>query len=143
MPVNKRGRLERMDQKITETPVEAVPSDSRNWNLFVLVSSIALVAGLLLYTVALAVILLWPGSFGDDGPGLQAGVVANWQKLIGAPLSAYSAFVIVFILFKNFPSASTDGVVSIKIFGGEFTGPSGPAMLWIACFLALVFPVLL
>jgi hypothetical protein len=52
-----------------------------------------------------------------------------------------AAFAIVCV-FEKYSSFAKDGnTLSFKAFGAEFTGPAAPAMLWIVCFLALVFAI--
>jgi hypothetical protein len=50
-----------------------------------------------------------------------------------------SAFAIVAVLLKAFPPATNAaGQLSLKAFGLEFSGPSGPITLWLLCFLGFV-----
>jgi hypothetical protein len=59
-------------------------------------------------------------------------VEANPGYLIGLPVSAVAAFGIVSVLEIG------SGKLEFKAFGLDFTGPAGPATLWLVCYLALV-----
>lgn len=59
---------------------------------------------------------------------------------IGIPCSALAAFALVGTLWKAFPPEESDQL-TLKVFGLEFTGPSGPILLWVVCFLAFVLAV--
>jgi hypothetical protein len=55
--------------------------------------------------------------------------------------AALAAFAIVFVLNTIFPPEkdATTGALTVKIFNLEFSGPAGPVLLWVVCFLAFVF----
>ena len=58
---------------------------------------------------------------------------------LGIPCAAISAFAIVTVLWSRFPppTNATDPF-SLKAFGLEFNGPSGPITLWLLCFLEFI-----
>ncbi|WP_333571283.1 hypothetical protein [Sphingomonas sp.] len=63
---------------------------------------------------------------------------AGATNLFGVPLAAGAAFGIV-TLFEHLSAARRlDGDIAFKIFSLQFSGPAGPATLWIACFLTLL-----
>jgi len=103
------------------------------------IAAIGLVAaGVLLYSAYIALALLPLGWRWAEQS--RAWINAAPAQNIGIPAAAAAAFAIVSILLKVFPPAANDGgSVSIKLFGLEFSGPSGPITLWAMCFLAFVF----
>jgi hypothetical protein len=55
----------------------------------------------------------------------------HYAALVGLPLAGMGSMCIV-MLFKY-----TSGPIEFKALGFEFRGASGPAVLWIFCFLAI------
>ncbi|QDU45213.1 hypothetical protein Mal52_37040 [Symmachiella dynata] len=81
--------------------------------------------------------------------GLVIAYLCSWKKIVdiwqgkghyafALPFSAIGAFAIVSIL--GFQSGS-DKLLSFDAFGLKFSGPAGPATLWIVCYLSLVSSV--
>ncbi len=58
----------------------------------------------------------------------------NYAACIGVPLSAIAAFCVVLLL-----KVVSHGAIEIEALGFKFRGASGPVVLWIFCFLALIF----
>ncbi len=56
----------------------------------------------------------------------------QWPAFLGLPFAAGVAFCLVTVLEIR------SGKVEFKAFGLDFTGPSGPVVLWVLCFLAMV-----
>ena len=107
--------------------------------------AIAVVAlGVLGYVVALALAAFLPEGQAD-GPDRLATRLRGWfaaapAQNLGLPTAAISAFAIVTILLRAFPTApNASGLLAFKAFGLEFSGPSGPITLWLMCFLVFVF----
>jgi hypothetical protein len=110
--------------------------------------AVSLVAiGLFLYGLALlGVFLPKPPINGQErrwyhavGEMLRAWFSGATAQNLGIPCAAISAFAIVTVLWSRFPPTSnaTDPF-SLKAFGLEFNGPSGPITLWLLCFLGFV-----
>ena len=57
----------------------------------------------------------------------------HFAATIGVPLSAVSAFCIVLLL-----NVVTPEPIEIEALGFKFCGASGPIVLWIFCFLAMI-----
>ena len=59
---------------------------------------------------------------------------------IGIPSSALSAYIVVALFEHIFPmqKAELGQPVVIKVFGLEFSGPSGPIVLWVICFISFI-----
>ena len=58
--------------------------------------------------------------------------LSNYPALVGTPMSAVTAFFIVSML------KVTNGSIEFEALGFKFRGASGPIILWILCFLAIV-----
>jgi hypothetical protein len=58
----------------------------------------------------------------------------HYAATIGVPLSAICAFCIVLLL-----KVANVGPIELEALGFKFRGASGPVVLWIFCFLAIVF----
>lgn len=54
---------------------------------------------------------------------------------IGVAMSAISAFCLVALL------EITRGTIEFEVIGFKFKGASGPVILWVFCFLAMIFAV--
>lgn len=96
-------------------------------------------AGLLGYAIA-----LFLAAFGSNDPQSLGATMKKWfmdnpAANIGIPCSAIAAFAIVAVLLRAFPSTKEGGVLKFKVFGLEFSGPSGPITLWLMCFVGFVF----
>jgi hypothetical protein len=101
-------------------------------------AAIFLVAiGLLGYALALVLATFFSKEANSLGGRLAAWFKAAQAQNLGIPCSAISAFAITAVLLKAFvPDPS--GPLSLKAFGLEFSGPSGPITLWLMCFLGFV-----
>jgi hypothetical protein len=95
--------------------------------------------GLFGYAIALVLAAFFSGTESSRGARL-----ANWftsapAQNLGIPCAAVAAFAIVAVLFNAFPPASNaSGQLAFKVFGLEFSGPSGPITLWLMCFLGFI-----
>ncbi|MGF1608446.1 MAG: hypothetical protein ACFCUQ_03555 [Kiloniellales bacterium] len=63
-------------------------------------------------------------------------VLANFGLVIGLPMAAALAFGVV-VAFQQ----TSEGPVSIRLGPFELSGPAGPILLWVVCFLAAVFAI--
>ncbi len=63
---------------------------------------------------------------------------SNLAANLGIPCSAIAAFGLVAVLYLAFPAEEKGRALSVKAFNLEFTGPAGPVLLWVVCFLAFV-----
>ncbi|PON18080.1 hypothetical protein C2W62_09820 [Candidatus Entotheonella serta] len=97
-------------------------------------ASAILFGGLLLYIFALAMAYIFNPSFLQP---FKRSVEINGQLTIGLPLATLAAFALVSVFWKFMPEVDKEPL-SLTVFGLEFSGPSGPITLWIACFLAFV-----
>ncbi len=72
------------------------------------------------------------------GETWQEFVLENFELVAGTPMAAALAFVIVMVFFGGI-----GGPVKIKIGILELSGPAGPILLWVICFLVVVFAITL
>ena len=86
------------------------------------------VAFVLLFAGAALLEIFWLGT-----QDLRLLILENFLVVVGLPLAALFAFIIV-ILFV----VDVQGAVSFKMFGLEFSGPGGPILLWAIAFLSIV-----
>jgi hypothetical protein len=104
----------------------------------------ALAVAVVTIGIAAYLVMLGLAAFGSHGADSTASRLRTWivsapAQNLGLPVAAISAFALVAILLRAFPPADTNGQLSLKAFGLEFTGPSGPITLWLICFLGFVF----
>jgi hypothetical protein len=57
----------------------------------------------------------------------------HYAALVGTPMSAVAAFCIVSLL------KVTNGPIEFEVFKFKFHGASGPIIMWVLCFLSIVF----
>ena len=85
--------------------------------------------------VLLMIFLIW--RICQDNEFVQR-LTNDWVRpVVGIPLAALLAFCIVAIL------QATVGTIKFKALGVEFEGASGPVVLWIFSFLAVVWSIYL
>lgn len=73
-----------------------------------------------------------------DNSWLLQIIAKHYAAAVGVPLSAISAFCIVLLL-----QVVVSGPIELEALGFKFRGAAGPVVLWIFCFLAMVFGVYL
>ena len=74
----------------------------------------------------------------EYGPALKL-LGSEPTYTIGLPIAAFVAFAIICVFETWAPSPkNAEHKVEFKAFGLMFSGPSGPVILWILCYLALV-----
>jgi hypothetical protein len=102
--------------------------------------AIAMVAiGLFGYAITLVLAVFFSGTQGSLGARLATWFTGAPAQNLGIPCAAVAAFAIIAILLSAFPPASNaSGQLEIKVFGLEFSGPSGPVTLWLMCFLGFI-----
>jgi hypothetical protein len=66
----------------------------------------------------------------------QAFVLANFELVLGTPMAAALAFCIVMIFYGSF-----EGPLKMRIGVLEIEGPAGPILLWVVCFIAVVWGI--
>lgn len=66
----------------------------------------------------------------------QAFVLANFELVIGMPMAAALAFCIVMIFYGSF-----EGPLKMRIGVLEIEGPAGPILLWVVCFVVVVWGI--
>ena len=69
----------------------------------------------------------------SDTSWLLSVIHEHYAATIGVPLSAVSSACIVLLL------KATAGPIEFEALGFKFKGASGPVVLWLFCFLAMVF----
>src|SRR5271166_2308927 len=80
--------------------------------------------------IAAYLVILGLAAFGSKESNSTAARLRTWvgsapAQNIGLPAAAMAAFAVVAILLHAFPPADSNGQLSFKAFGLEFTGPSG------------------
>ncbi len=65
-------------------------------------------------------------------------VLENFSLVIGLPMAAALSFGIV-MAFQQ----TAEGPLSMRFGPLEFSGPAGPILLWVICFMATVFAITL
>jgi len=63
-------------------------------------------------------------------------VLGHFPAIIGLPMAAIAAFVLVAYL-KQKPGEG----ITFKALGIEFSGPSGEAILWVICFMSITLAI--
>lgn len=78
--------------------------------------------------------LIYQSAFGPASPGNWFTRILQDQfaATVGIPLSAISAACIVLLL------KAVTGLIEFEALGFKFRGSSGPIVLWLFCFLAMV-----
>jgi hypothetical protein len=95
--------------------------------------------GLFGYAIAIALAAFFSAKESSLGARLKSWFTSHPAQNLGIPCAAVSAYAIVAALLRRSPD--TSGPLAFKAFGLEFTGPSGPISLWLACFLAFVIAI--
>ena len=87
--------------------------------------------GLIVYSGLIAVFALkqdWAPKFMTEAE--------NGMHVFGLPICAIAAFAIVCVLEKFAPATrNEEGKLEFKALGLTFSGPAGPASLWVVCYL--------
>jgi hypothetical protein len=96
--------------------------------------SLRRVTTLVLAVVAVAGLsgLIWAFWISRYDPVLTQVVVSNFAAIVGLPLAAVTAFIVVAILRQSEQPLEFEGL------GFKFRGPAGEIVLWVGCFLAIV-----
>ncbi|HEV3077688.1 MAG TPA: hypothetical protein VHB47_24930 [Thermoanaerobaculia bacterium] len=79
---------------------------------------------------AILALILVVRTFLSDFGSFKVIVAEHVRAVVGIPMAAVSAFCIVVVL------EATAGNIEFKAFGFEFSGASGPVVLWVFAFLA-------
>ncbi len=79
-------------------------------------------------------VMLYAVEFRSSGAFAKL-ILGNAAALLGVPWAGGAASIVV-LLFK-----ATSGKIEFKVLGFEFTGASGPIVLWAMCFLAEVLAI--
>jgi hypothetical protein len=99
----------------------------------------AVVIGLFGYAFALVLAAFFSERQGSLGARLAYWLTSAPAQNLGIPCAAIAAYAIVAGLLSAFPPASNaTGQLEFKVFGLEFSGPSGPITLWLMCFLGFI-----
>ena len=114
-----------------------MPDDSHEHTTITPVDNFEPTRRRVLYVVLTAVFMLYAYQFfvtrGDEKWNTL--FFSQFKAIVGLPAAAAGAFIIV-TLFRV-----SDGPIEMKGLGVEFKGASGPVILWILCFLAIVYAI--
>lgn len=86
---------------------------------------------LLGFVVALGLALAW---LGMSGHAFRPGVLATLTRAFALVTAGVGAFAVVAILKQTY-----GGPLTFKGLGFEFQGASGPVVMWLICYLGIVF----
>jgi hypothetical protein len=81
---------------------------------------------------ALAIVLLWPR---PANAALTKIVLSHFVSIVGLPTAALMAFAVVWAF------RATEGAIEGEAIGFKFKGASGPVLLWVVVFVAIVCAV--
>ena len=106
-------------------------SGLRRWTI------VAAVVGTAMWTGYFFIFLVYQSLFGgaDSDNWFLRMVQEHPAATIGLAMSAISAFCLVAIL------EISRGAIEFEAMGFKFRGASGPVILWVFCFLAMIFGV--
>lgn len=81
--------------------------------------------------------LIWAISKGDSLVGLlkEQTFIVQFPVIVGIPFSSVVAFIVVSLL------RYTSGPIEFEVIGFKFKDASGPVVMWILCFLALILGI--
>jgi hypothetical protein len=82
--------------------------------------------------IASLFVAVWMNRF---DPILTDLVLANFPAIIGLPLAAITAFVVVAVFRQS------ENPIEFQALGFRLKGAAGEIVLWIACFLAIVIGI--
>jgi len=94
---------------------------------------LVLAVGALLLAGLFSVLFGWICDLTFGHEAWTAFVLANFGLVLGLPMAAALAFGVI-VAFQT----TSEGPVSLKFGPLEFTGPAGPIVLWVVCFLSIV-----
>jgi len=99
------------------------------------ISQWAAVGGTGIATIFFFFFLVWHIINPTHSDGWLISIIhSQYAATIGVPLSAIAAFSIVTIL-----NVISNGEIEFSFIGFTFKGASGPVILWVICFLAIIF----
>lgn len=107
-------------------------------NYVIWLSTGIVVLGILLYGLSLFVAFVIGG---NKFSYFRQEIAKNPARNIGLPAAAVASFCIVIIFWSLFPHEQADQGIALRLFGLDFTGPTGPITLWISCYLAFVLSI--
>lgn len=97
------------------------------------------IVGFVFYLLLLLLLVLAPQKY-ERLARIREMILLNSYTAIGLPLSAITSFALV-LVFNLWFGNKAAGETTLKFFGLEFTGPSGPTTLWILCYLSIVISI--
>ena len=101
-----------------------------------ILSNIVVSILLILVTIyAVALILAFTGAW----PSMQKLIMRSPANNIGIPACAITAYAIVELFQFRYGGVPTKEPIGINTPIIEISGPAGPAMLWVVCFVALIW----
>jgi hypothetical protein len=89
------------------------------------------------FFLLLTVFIFAPGFFKSDF------IFEHFAAIVGIPLAAIASFANVIYLERLYGNRydSTDPSVHFKLFGLEFSGASGPIVMWALSFLSIILAI--
>ncbi len=99
-------------------------------------SRLGLAVGALVFAGVASVLFGWICDWVFGHEVWKQFVLENFPLVVGLPMAAALAFGIV----AAFQQAA-EGPVSMRLGPLELSGPAGPILLWVTCFLAAIFAI--
>jgi hypothetical protein len=81
--------------------------------------------------IAFLIVALWINCY---DPVLTQLAIANFPAIVGLPLAAVAAFVVVAVFWQSEP-------IEFEALGFKLKGAAGEIVLWIACFMTVVIGI--
>ncbi|MGZ3593021.1 MAG: hypothetical protein ACXU9F_04255 [Syntrophales bacterium] len=107
---------------------EPVQTVQLNWRRLLFAMAICL------FPLVLYFLLLFVAASQLGLPVIARFVMSNFRGAIGVPLAIIAALTIVVLL-----ATGISGDFKLQLWGLSLQGPSLPVLLWVVCFLAIVF----
>jgi hypothetical protein len=82
--------------------------------------------------IALLIVALWRNRY---DPVLTQLAIANFPAIVGLPLAAVAAFIVVAVFRQS------ENPIEFEALGFKLKGAAGEIVLWIACFMSLVIEI--
>ena len=101
----------------------------------ILSNSVVLMLLILVAIYALALVLAFAGPWKT----MKELIMRSPANNIGIPACAISAYAIVELFQVRYGGVAGEEPMGLKTPLFEISGPAGPAMLWVVCFVALIW----
>ena len=80
--------------------------------------------------------------FGANAPKLQSYrelILRHLSITTGLPVCALASFAVVYSLSVLLPGQDSTELIDFQFFGAKLSGPAGPVVLWVVCYVTLVW----